>query len=74
MTRKEVRSLLGEPARVETARVSSPALEQWTYEYEPTGGGERLRGTVQFPISEGTVSAWAEPDWRAAEQRTAASK
>jgi hypothetical protein len=65
MTRKEVRSLLGEPARIETALVGCPALEVWAYGYEPVGGGERLRGTVQFVISEGTVAAWTEPDWAA---------
>jgi hypothetical protein len=71
MTRKEVRSLLGEPARVETAFVGSPALEVWAYDYEPVGGGARLRGAVQFMVSEGTVVAWAEPDWTAAAGRNA---
>ena len=66
MTRKEVRSLLGEPARVETAHAGSPALETWTYEYEPVGGGARLCGTIQFLLSEGTLSAWSEPSWRPA--------
>jgi hypothetical protein len=67
MTRKEVRSLLGEPARVETASVGSPAIEAWTYEYEATVGGSRPRGTVHFLISEATVAAWTEPDWQMAE-------
>jgi hypothetical protein len=67
MTRKEVRALLGEPARIDTTPSPTPTFEEWVYEYEPTSGDTgRLRGTARFIISEGTLAAWTEPDWNSA--------
>jgi hypothetical protein len=65
MTRREVRAILGEPARIDTAAAGSPMLERWTYAYERPGGAERLAGRIDFALPDGTVSAWAEPDWAA---------
>jgi hypothetical protein len=65
MTRKEVRALLGEPARIEAAVAGAPPRERWTYEYERAAGGDRLAGQVEFALPDGAVAAWVEPDWRA---------
>ena len=69
MTRKEVVTLLGEPARVEAAPPDSPEHERWRYEYERSGGEEtgtasrRMGGTVSFSLSDGALVAWSEPEW-----------
>jgi hypothetical protein len=66
MTRKEVRALLGEPARIEPATPGSPVRERWTYEYERSdGAADRLGGHIEFAMPDGVVAAWVEPDWRA---------
>jgi hypothetical protein len=64
MTRKEVRIILGEPARIETTATGSPGSERWRYEYECANRGtQRASGTVEFALPDGTVLAWVEPDW-----------
>jgi hypothetical protein len=69
MTRKEVRTLLGEPARVDAAPPAAPDCERWTYEYERGATGDRgvpadrLRGVVSFHVADGCVTSWEEPDW-----------
>ncbi len=72
LTRKEVRKLLGEPARIELAERAGvpaavagvPTVEQWRYEYERVdGAAQRERGMVEFALVDGTVLTWREPDW-----------
>jgi hypothetical protein len=64
LTRKEVRTLLGEPARVETAFAPDAASrEHWNYEYEVVGQPARITGDVWLDLEEGTVRAWSEPHW-----------
>jgi hypothetical protein len=64
MTRKEVRTILGEPARIEMPASGPPQIERWTYAYEQSGGHvERLCGAVEFALPDGTVLSWVEPDW-----------
>ena len=68
MTYKEVRRVLGEPARIDVAPPGWPGFEVWTYEYEPApGAGGLLRGEMRFLLTEGTLAVWSEPDWKAAE-------
>lgn len=64
MTRKEVRAILGEPARIEMSASGPPRTERWTYAYEHSGGPvERLGGVVEFALPDGTATAWVEPEW-----------
>lgn len=72
LTRRDVRKLLGEPARVEPANLlESPRIETWHYEYErvvespsdPVSPKPRVKGVVQFSQDEGRVLTWNEPDW-----------
>jgi formate-dependent phosphoribosylglycinamide formyltransferase (GAR transformylase) len=65
MTRKDVRRLLGEPARLQAADAShADATETWTYEYEVVGRpAERVTGAVRFVSGEGSVLTWTEPEW-----------
>ncbi len=65
MTRREVRTLLGEPARVDAAPPASPDCERWIYEYERGGTGRRLSGEIRFHLADGCAVAWTEPDWAA---------
>ncbi|MBL8879882.1 MAG: zinc ribbon domain-containing protein [Phycisphaerales bacterium] len=74
LTRRDVRKLLGEPARVEPANLlESPRVETWRYEYERVDGSAalesrnrpRILGVVQFSQDEGRVLMWTEPDWEA---------
>ena len=63
MTRKEVRRVLGEPARVEPAPDPHGA-ERWTYEYERPGApAAPLGGSLEFTLPDGTLGTWVEPDW-----------
>jgi membrane protease subunit (stomatin/prohibitin family) len=79
MTRKEVRTLLGEPARIEAAPPDAPECERWLYEYAPAGKGTAppnpeaaehpteqptLRAEVRFLLADGALTGWTEPDWR----------
>jgi hypothetical protein len=65
MTRKELRALLGEPARIETVQLpGEPPRERWTYEYEVVGRDTRLIGEVRLDLEEGTVRGWSEPPWQ----------
>jgi len=72
LTRKEVRKLLGEPARIElveragiaAAVPGTPTVERWCYEYERVdGAAQRESGMVEFALADGTVLTWREPDW-----------
>jgi hypothetical protein len=79
MTRKEVRGLLGEPARVEAAPADAPEYERWLYEYEAAqkrGVGpdsaeaaecpaehSTLRAEVRFLLADGALAGWTEPVW-----------
>ena len=73
MTRKEVRILLGEPARVDASPPDSPECERWTYEYERGDAVKeattecdrsgRLQGAVCFHLADGGVTGWTEPGW-----------
>jgi hypothetical protein len=64
LTRKEVRALLGEPARVEATASTLGNVERWSYEYEQIDkAAARLAGTVEFTLPDGIVTAWSEPDW-----------
>jgi hypothetical protein len=75
MTRREVRTLLGEPARIEAAPPDARACERWLYEYETPGKGAlppvpahlaataTLRGEVRFLLADGALAGWTEPDW-----------
>ena len=64
MTRKELRTLLGEPARIETVHPPGEApIERWSYEYQAVGRETRLVGEVRLDLEEGTVRGWAEPAW-----------
>jgi hypothetical protein len=66
MTRKEVRTVLGEPARIDANAPGSPPSERWTYEYERSGeASARLTGIIEFALPDGTVATWVEPDWGA---------
>ena len=59
MTRKELRSLLGEPLRIEAVQ----SVERWTYEYEcAKESGGRCRGEVEISADSRVVS-WREPEW-----------
>jgi hypothetical protein len=72
-TRREVKRLLGEPARIELSlpqggSVISGALsvETWTYEYEVAGQPERrVAGSILISVFEARVMSWVEPEWKA---------
>ncbi len=66
MTRKEVRTLLGEPAQIVAAPADAPECERWQYYYERGATPQRLVGQVQISVAEGCVVAWNEPDWSGA--------
>jgi len=74
MTRKEIRKLLGEPARIEqqvspgtnTGATETPLAmtEVWNYDYEVVDGSKQVtRGCVVFSVPEGRLLTWSEPDW-----------
>jgi hypothetical protein len=75
MTRKEVRTLLGEPARIEAAPLDAPECERWLYEYEtpdrrtmppdtcPAPEKPLVRAEVRFLLSDGALASWSEPLW-----------
>ena len=76
MTRREVRSILGEPARIEVAPGdTSPGdapIERWTYAYRAAdrhpGLPERGSGRIDFAMPDGIVFGWKEPDWPGMEE------
>lgn len=64
LTRKDVRTLLGEPLRIEPpARPGDAAMERWEYEYATGAGRLRARGSIEFLAAEGRILTWTEPDW-----------
>ena len=65
MTRKEVRKVLGEPARIETADPANPAArETWSYTYaDAQTGAAPLSGVLHFNIADLTLASWVEPEW-----------
>ncbi len=78
MTRNEVRTLLGEPARIVAGPPESPEYECWRYEYSNAGVGGRQQsadnpgatqpplGEIRFLLADGALAAWTEPDWNVA--------
>ena len=66
LTRREAKQLLGEPARIDLAHATAPAMETWTYEYENVSlPNARVAGLVRVCAGEGRVLSWVEPDWTA---------
>lgn len=65
LTRRELRSLLGEPRRIDTdSPPSRDPFETWIYEYESIDSPpQRICGSVVVSSSESRVVAWSEPDW-----------
>jgi len=65
LTRKDIRRLLGEPAKLEVpAPDAGDPTETWTYQYAPAaGGGDPPIGKVFFWLPDGRVAFWTEPDW-----------
>jgi hypothetical protein len=72
-TRRELRQLLGEPARIDLSdptdarhEHAAPGIETWTYEYEVAARPEqRVSGRVLVNACEGRLLSWVEPDWEA---------
>ncbi len=64
LTRKDVRKLLGEPARVEVPGPGTAvSVETWNYEYHPDGDA-KLRAPAQVCFaSDGRLLSWTEPPW-----------
>ncbi|MCG3128494.1 MAG: hypothetical protein CHACPFDD_03383 [Phycisphaerae bacterium] len=65
VTRQELRSLLGEPRRIESdSPASRDPVETWVYEYESADTpAQRVCGRVTVSSSGSHVVAWCEPDW-----------
>lgn len=67
-TRRELRSLLGEPKRIDLeTRDDGAAIEIWTYAYVAAGDSSsaEITGRVLILVSESRVWSWVEPDWTA---------
>jgi hypothetical protein len=76
LTRKEVKTLLGEPLGMNvgghlgeaggraTGATLGPPLEVWTYSYErPDHASGRIVGLAGFSLTDGVLVGWVEPEW-----------